>query len=51
MKHRNFFSFQGKSFMHMYLCSFVEGGAIKMELYDKKHTPLFKRVMLSCTVM
>jgi len=46
-----YWMYEGKTFMHMYLCSFVEGGDIKMMLYDKRHTPMFKRVMLSCTVM
>jgi len=42
---------EGKSFMHMYLCTFVEGGGETiMVLNDKKNTPLLKRVVMSCTI-
>ena len=40
----------GKSFMHMYLCSFAEGGDPNMVVADKKATPLPKRVLLMCTI-
>lgn len=41
---------KGKSFMHMYLCTFVEGGEPKMVIADRKSTPLAKRVILACTI-
>ena len=41
---------RGKSFMHMYLCTFAEGGEVKMALADKKNTPLAKRVVLACVI-
>ena len=41
---------QGKSFMHMYLCSLSEGGTPNMVVADKKATPLPKRVILMCTI-
>jgi len=41
---------EGRSFMHMYLCTFMEGGEIKMVKEDKLKTPLAKRVILSCTI-
>jgi hypothetical protein len=43
-------AFQGKNFMHMYLCTFVEGGEPNMVIADRKATPLAKRVILSCTI-
>lgn len=42
---------KGKSFMHLYLCSFMEGGEPRMVVADRKATPLVKRVILACTVM
>jgi len=44
---------QGKSFMHMYLCSFVERRGnedIHLAINLKRNTPLVKRVILSCTI-
>lgn len=44
---------QGKGFMHMYLCSFVERRGnedVHMAINDKRNTPLVKRVILSCTI-
>lgn len=44
---------QGKSFMHMYLCSFVERRGnedVHMAINDKRNTPFVKRVILSCTI-
>lgn len=44
---------QGKSFMHMYLCSFVERRGnedVHMAINDKRNTPLAKRIILSCTI-
>jgi len=41
---------EGRSFMHMYLCTYMEGGEIKMVKEDKLKTPLAKRVILSCTI-
>ena len=42
--------FQGRSFMHMYLCTFMEGGVVNMVKEDKKKTPLAKRAILACTI-
>jgi len=44
---------QGKSFMHMYLCSFVERRGNEdthLAVNLKRNTPLVKRVILSCTI-
>ena len=41
---------RGKTFMHMYLCSFSEGGTPNMVVADKKATPLPKRVLLMCSI-
>jgi len=41
---------QGKSFLHMYLCSVAEGGEPRMVITDRKNTPLAKRVIMSCTI-
>jgi len=41
---------QGKSFMHMYLCSYAEGGEPNMVITDRKKTPLAKRVLLTCSI-
>jgi len=44
---------QGKSFMHMYLCSFVERRGnedIHLAINLKRNTPLVKRIILSCTI-
>ena len=55
--HKNMFisyhcysTFQGRSFMHMYLCTFMEGGVVNMVKEDKKKTPLAKRAILACTI-
>ncbi|XP_040572875.1 uncharacterized protein [Lepeophtheirus salmonis] len=40
----------GKSQMHMFLCSFVEGGEPNMVRTDRKNTPVAKRVILACTI-
>ena len=42
---------QGKSFLHMYLCSVAEGGEQRMVITDRKNTPLPKRVIMMCSVM
>ena len=44
------FIFQGKTFMHMFLCSFCEGGEPRMIVADRKATPLAKRLILACTI-
>jgi len=41
---------KGKSYMHMYLCSFMEGGEPRMVVADRKATPLAKRLILACTI-
>jgi len=41
---------EGRSFMHMYLCTFMEGGEIQLARQDRKITPLPKRIILSCTI-
>ena len=41
---------QGKSFLHMYLCSVAEGGEPRMVITDRKNTPLAKRMVMSCTI-
>merc|ERR1711962_127927 len=41
---------EGKSFLHMYLCSVAEGGEPRMVITDRKNTPLAKRVIMSCTI-
>jgi len=44
---------QGRSFMHMYLCSFVERRGnedIHLAINLKRNTPLAKRIILSCTI-
>ena len=41
---------QGKSFLHMYLCSVAEGGEPRMVITDRRNTPLAKRVVMSCTI-
>lgn len=43
---------QGRSFMHMYLCTFMHfpPGEVIMIKEDKKKTPLAKRIVLSCTI-
>ena len=45
--------FQGKSFMHMYLCSFVERRGnedVHMAINDRRNTPFVKRAILACTI-
>ena len=42
---------QGKSFLHMYLCSVAEGGEPRMVITDRRNTPMAKRVVMSCSVM
>ena len=49
--------------MHIYMCTYmtaIDVGAASqvmgakpttMMVYDRKHTPMYKRFMLSCTVM
>ena len=44
-------AFQGKSFLHMYLCSVAEGGEPRMVRTDRQNTPLAKRVVMSCSLM
>ena len=41
---------QGKSFMHMYLCSYMEGGEVRMVINDRRNTPFLKRAILACTI-
>jgi len=44
---------QGKSFMHMYLCSFVERRGnedVHMAINDRRNTPFVKRAILACTI-
>jgi len=41
---------QGKSFLHLYLCSVAEGGEPRMVITDRKNTPLAKRLIMSCTI-
>ena len=41
---------QGKSFLHLYLCSVAEGGEPKMVITDRKNTPLPKRIIMSCVI-
>merc|ERR1719483_1678477 len=41
---------QGKSFLHLYLCSVAEGGEPRMVITDRKNTPLPKRVIMLCTI-
>ncbi len=45
-----FWASRGKSFMHMYLCSFAEGGEPNMVVSDRRNTPLAKRIVLSCVI-
>ena len=42
--------FQGKSFLHLYLCSVAEGGEPRMVMTDRKNTPLAKRIIMSCVI-
>ena len=49
-EYRCYCIFQGRSFMHMYLCTFMEGGVVNMVKEDKKKTPLAKRAILACTI-
>lgn len=42
---------RGKSFMHMYLCSYAEGGEPNMVVTDRKNTPIAKRIIYMCSVM
>ena len=44
------FAMQGKSFLHLYLCSVAEGGQPNMVITDKKNTPLPKRVIMMCSI-
>ena len=44
------FVFQGKSFLHLYLCSVAEGGEPRMVMTDRKNTPLAKRIIMSCVI-
>ena len=41
---------QGKSFLHMYLCSVAEGGEPRMVITDRRNTPLARRIVMSCTI-
>lgn len=41
---------EGKTFMHLYLCSFAEGGEPKMVIDDRRNTPFAKRLILMCTI-
>ena len=41
---------QGKSFLHLYLCSVAEGGEPRMVMTDRKNTPLAKRIIMSCVI-
>lgn len=41
---------KGKSFMHMYLCTFAEGGEPNMVVADRRNTPLAKRIILACVI-
>ena len=41
---------QGKSFLHMYLCSVAEGGQPRMVITDRRNTPVAKRVIMSCSI-
>ena len=43
-------SIQGKSFLHLYLCSVAEGGEPRMVMTDRKNTPLAKRIIMSCVI-
>ena len=45
-----FWANKGKTFMHMYLCSFTEGGEPNMNVADRKNTPLAKRLILACVI-
>lgn len=42
--------YEGRSFMHMYLCTFMEGGEVNLAIQDRKKTPLAKRIILSCSI-
>ena len=42
--------FQGRNFMHMYLCTFVDGGEPNMDIADRKATPIAKRAILACVI-
>ena len=41
---------QGKSFLHLYLCSVAEGGEPRMVITDRRNTPLARRIVMSCTI-
>jgi len=55
--------YRGKTFQHIYMCTYMVGinvgvasqvmgcAPTTMTVYDRKHTPLYKRVMLSCSIM
>ena len=43
-------SAQGKSFLHMYLCSVAEGGEPRMVITDRRNTPVARRVIMSCSI-